>query len=83
VIGEPVNTLWGVVLLTPLLRHTKTEDCLAELGRNQTLRRLIGIESEAALPMKWNVLLIHSTIGKVISYLPKIAASDSVTACGS
>ena len=41
----PVHVLWGVVLLTHLLRHTSTDSCLAELCRNQGLRRLIGIES--------------------------------------
>jgi hypothetical protein len=60
----PVHVLWGVVLLTPLLRHQRTEDCLAELGRNQALRRLIGIESEAAVPKKWNVSRFLNTLGQ-------------------
>ena len=39
----PVTVLWGTVLLTVLLRHKDFESCLAELRRNEGLRRLIGI----------------------------------------
>lgn len=35
----PVQTLWGVVLLSIALRHTGFEACLGELRRNPTLRR--------------------------------------------
>lgn len=60
----PVHVLWGVVLLTPLLRHTSTEACLAELGRNEGLRRLIGIESEEKVPQKWNVSRFLDVLGQ-------------------
>lgn len=60
----PVHVLWGVVLLTTALRHTKTEACLAELHRNEGLRRLIGIESEAGVPRKWNMSRFHEVLGK-------------------
>ena len=59
----PVHVLWGVVLLTHLLRHTSTDSCLAELGRNEGLRRLIGIESEGKVPKKWNVSRFLDTLG--------------------
>ena len=36
----PVHVLWGVVVLTVALRHQSTEACLAELKRNEALRRL-------------------------------------------
>jgi hypothetical protein len=36
----PVTVLWGAVLLTVLLRHKDFESCLAELRRNEGLRRL-------------------------------------------
>jgi len=42
----PVHVLWGVVVLRVALRHITTEAVLAELRRNEGLRRLIGIESE-------------------------------------
>jgi len=60
----PVHQLWGVVLLTPLLRHTSTDACLAELRRNEGLRRLIGIESEDAVPKKWNVSRFLDVLGQ-------------------
>lgn len=60
----PVHVLWGVVLLTPLLRHTSTDACLAELARNEGLRRLIGIESEDKVPKKWNVSRFMETLGQ-------------------
>jgi hypothetical protein len=40
---HPVRVLWGVVLLTIVLRHVHFEACLAELRRNDDLRALIGI----------------------------------------
>jgi len=60
----PVHVLWGVVLLTPLLRHTSTEACLGELARNEGLRRLIGIDSEAKVPKKWNVSRFVEVLGQ-------------------
>lgn len=46
----PVTALWGVTVLTPLLRHPTTEACLGDLRRNAALRRLIGIEHEEGVP---------------------------------
>lgn len=60
----PVHVLWGVVLLTPLLRHTSTDACLGELARNEGLRRLIGIDSEAKVPKKWNVSRFFEVLGQ-------------------
>jgi hypothetical protein len=60
----PVHVLWGVVLLTPLLRHTSFEACLAELRRNEGLRRLIGMESENGVPHKWNISRFLSVLGQ-------------------
>ncbi len=59
----PVSVLWGVSLLTALLRHTTTEACLGELQRNQALRRLIGIDSEEQVPKKWNISRFEKTLG--------------------
>ena len=50
----PVHVLWGVVVLRVALRHITTEAVLAELRRNEGLRRVIGIESERGVPHKWN-----------------------------
>jgi len=60
----PVKALWGVCVLRVALRHTTTEACLAELRRNAGLRQLIGIESEAGVPKKWNVSRFESLMGQ-------------------
>lgn len=59
----PVIVLWGVVLLTVLLRHKDFESCLAELRRNEGLRRLIGIDEEDQVPKKWNVSRFMAVLG--------------------
>ena len=65
----PVHVLWGGLVLSVALRHPSIEACLAELKRNEGLRRLIGIESETGGPpngacrgfnMSWASLRIGS-----------------------
>jgi hypothetical protein len=51
----PVHVAWGVLVLSIALRHVTIEACLAELRRNESLRKLIGIESEEKVPRKWNL----------------------------
>ena len=60
----PVSVLWGVVVLRVALRHITTEAVLAELRRNEGLRRLIGIESEAGVPHKWNLSRFEDVLGQ-------------------
>src|SRR3954453_19525734 len=60
----PVSALWGVVVLRVALRHITTEAVLAELRRNEGLRRLIGIESEAGVPHKWNLSRFEDVLGQ-------------------
>jgi len=59
----PVHVLWGTLLLKIALRHQYTQDCLAELHRNQGLRRLIGIESEDDVPKPWNMTRFCEVLG--------------------
>lgn len=59
----PVHVLWGVVLLTIILRHPHFQACLDELKRNAQLRELIGIDSEAQVPKKWNVSRFLDVLG--------------------
>jgi hypothetical protein len=59
-----VSTLWGVVVLRVALRHITTEAVLAELRRNEGLRRLIGIESELGVPKKWNISRFEEVLGQ-------------------
>jgi hypothetical protein len=60
----PVQCLWGVVLLTIALRHPTIEATLAELSRNEGLRRLIGIGSEEKVPKKWNLSRFLVVLGE-------------------
>jgi hypothetical protein len=59
-----VPMLWGVVVLRVALRHITTEAVLAELRRNEGLRRLIGIESEAGVPKPWNITRFEDVLGQ-------------------
>jgi len=60
---HPVHVLWGVVVATPLLRHTSFAQTLAELRRNPSLRRLVGIESVEDVPDDWNVTRFLKVLG--------------------
>jgi hypothetical protein len=60
----PVSVLWGVLVLRVALRHVTTEAVLAELRRNDGLRRLIGISSEAAVPKPWNMSRFEEVLGQ-------------------
>jgi hypothetical protein len=60
----PVHVLWGVVVLRVALRHLTTEAVLAELRRNEGLRRLIGIDSEHDVPRPWNISRFEEALGQ-------------------
>lgn len=59
----PVSVLWGVAVLTPLLRHPSYDACLAELRRNPALARLLGVETEAQVPKHWNFSRFLDVLG--------------------
>ena len=60
----PVQVAWGVLVLSIALRHQTIEACLAELRRNESLRKLIGIESEEDVPEKWNLSRFLERLGE-------------------
>ncbi len=60
----PLSVLWGVLILSIALRHPNIEACLAELKRNESLRRLIGIASEEEVPHKWNLSRFLEALGQ-------------------
>jgi DDE family transposase/transposase-like protein DUF772 len=60
----PVARLWHVVLLTTLLRHHSFSDCLAELHRNPSLCRLLGITGEDQIPKSHNVSRFLDVLGQ-------------------
>jgi hypothetical protein len=59
-----VRMLWGVIVLSIALRHSTVESCLAELRRNESLRKILGIESEEAVPRKWNLSRFLDNLGR-------------------
>jgi len=59
-----LRTLWGVLVLSIALRHPTIEACLAELRRNESLRKLIDIESEDEVPRKWNLSRFLDRLGE-------------------
>jgi Transposase DDE domain len=62
----PLHVLWGVIVLTILLRHPTFEACLAELVRNDDLRVLIGLprDDENAVPKAWNISRFLEVLGQ-------------------
>jgi hypothetical protein len=58
-----IRTLWGVLVLSIALRHSTIEACLAELRRNESLRKLVGIPSEDDVPQKWNLSRFLDALG--------------------
>jgi Transposase DDE domain/Transposase domain (DUF772) len=60
----PVERLWGVLLFTIALRHTSVESCLAELHRNASLCRLIGIHDVQDIPHPWNLSRFLDVLGE-------------------
>jgi len=59
-----LRTLWGILVLSIALRHPTIEACLAELRRNESLRKLIDIESEDHVPRKWNLSRFLDRLGE-------------------
>jgi len=58
-----VSLLWGVAVLTPLLRHPSYDACLAEVRRNPALQRLLGVETEQQIPHHWNLSRFLDVLG--------------------
>jgi hypothetical protein len=59
----PLEHLWGVVVFTVALRHLSVESCLAELHRNPSLYRLLGIATVTDIPKPWNVSRFLEVLG--------------------
>ena len=60
----PVHVAWGVLVLAVALRHPTIEHCLGELGRNESLRKLIQIDAEDKVPKKWNLSRFLDRLGE-------------------
>jgi len=60
----PMHVLWRVHVSRYLLRHPTMEACLAELGRNPALRRVVGIEDGQGVPEAWNMSRFLDVLGR-------------------
>jgi Transposase DDE domain./Transposase domain (DUF772). len=60
----PVRVLWGVVILTILLRHVSINACLDELRRNRDLRMLLNMPEEDQVPKAWNMSRFLEVLGQ-------------------
>ncbi len=60
----PVPVLWRVHLTRYFLRQPSMEACLAELGRNPALRRVVGIEEGQGVPEAWNMSRFLEVLGQ-------------------
>jgi hypothetical protein len=60
----PVHVLWRTHLARYFLRHNHMEGCLAELGRNPALRRIIGLEEGRPIPDAWNMSRFLEVLGQ-------------------
>lgn len=60
----PVHVLWRAHLTRYFLRHVTMEACLAELGRNPALRRVVGIEEAEGIPDAWNMSRFLRVLGR-------------------
>lgn len=59
----PVAVLWGVALLTHLLRHASYDACLGEVRRNPALKHVLGIETDDQIPKHWNLSRFLDVLG--------------------
>lgn len=60
----PVPVLWGVLLLTILLRHPTIAACLEDLQRNDGLCQLIGIDGHDDIPKDWSMSRFLDLLGQ-------------------
>lgn len=60
----PPMVCWRVHLARYFLRHPTMEACLAELGRNPALRRVVGIEQGQRVPDAWNMSRFLLVLGR-------------------
>jgi hypothetical protein len=60
----PVHMMWRTHLSRYFLRHAHMEACLAELGRNPALRRVVGLGEGDPLPDAWNMCRFLEVLGR-------------------
>lgn len=60
----PVHVLWRTHVTHYLLRCGTMQGCLAELGRNPALRRVVGIDEGQGIPDAWNMSRFLEVLGQ-------------------
>ena len=59
----PVHVLWRIHLARYFLRHPTMEACLAEVGRNPALRRVVALEEGEPAPDDYNMSRFAKVLG--------------------
>ncbi len=59
----PVSLLWGVAVLTPLLRHASYDACLAEVRRNPALASLARVGDRGPDPPSLEPVAVPRRLG--------------------
>ena len=76
-----MHVAWRIPVLTAALRHQSIERCLQELRRNESLRKVVGTESEEAVPRKRNLSRFLERLGQepyLDDLLAVLGGGDSV-----
>jgi hypothetical protein len=60
----PVMAMWRIHLARYFLRHAHMENCLAEVGRNPALRRVVGLEEGQPVPSGYNMSRFLAVLGQ-------------------
>lgn len=76
----PVSVLWGVAILTPMLRHASYDACLSEVRRNPTLKQILGVETDDQIPKHWNLSRFLDVLGHPV-HLAAIRACFDAMVC--
>src|SRR3954466_3912259 len=74
----PVSVLWGVAILTPMLRHASYDACLGEVRRNPALKQVLGVETDDQVPKHWNLSRFLDALGHPAHLAAIRAAFDAM-----
>jgi hypothetical protein len=74
----PLEVLWGVVVLSVLCRHVWLNGCLAELHRNPSLCRALGIRQVADIPGPHNLSRFLDLLGSPAPRRARRGAFDAL-----
>ncbi len=74
----PVSLLWGVAVLTPLLRYASYDAAWLKCAAIPPLHRLLGLETEDQIPNHWNLLRFLDVLGHPAHLTAMLARFDAM-----